>query len=890
VLPSSKTSVNLLFALLAACGGGGGGGSADGPDLIPQGEISIAGSVSVAPATAVDKDTNDPNSPPASGPDNDYPYDPPNYTTNNDYDGQLLPNPGTVGGFVGFPEFAGSGSAADQFDFDDFYRVSLLAGQTVSLLISDHRENEPLKNDLDLILLDIDLNLVDYAAGFGAQESLVVREDGEYFVWVSVCAYPLIDIFICGDGASNYILSVGQGDATPAAAGLRLSSDFVPGEALVRYRDSQLANADSDNVLQATASSVQENMSRVGDVGLVKFPERPLIASAASSQLDGAKRAAGEPWIKLSAEQRAKLDTIANIKQLAAQTDIDVVEPNYIRQPLFVPDDPGYEFQWHYPLINLPAAWDLGYFGDFVSVAVLDTGILPFHPDIEGQLDLTTGGYDFISSADNARDGNGVDDDPTDPGDSGFIGFSSSFHGTHVAGTIAAATNNGGGVAGIAPNARILPVRVLGQFGGSSFDIRRGLCFAAGLSTGANCEGVPENPSPAAVINLSLGGPDFSSLEQSLIDEIRAANNTIIVAAAGNSGTSQPFYPAAYSGVVAVSAVGIDRSLAPYSTFGSFVDVAAPGGDYSTDINGDGYVDGVLSTGGNDSQGPVEYNYTFLQGTSMAAPHVAGVLALMRSANSAMTPDVIDAMLAAGELTVPVGSAGNGSRDDFFGYGLIDAQKAVSAALASDGNPPEPQPRLGVLPGGLNFGATLEALPLTVRNNSGGELDVISIESSEPWLLAPAVNGLTEYSVRVNRDALAEGNYSATLTITSNVNTVIVPVIMQKSNAILTGDAGHLYVRLIDPETGAIREVQSDAVDGEYTWRIGNLPPGRYQLIAYTNADNDNRLCDAGEACGSYITADQPIFIELQTDLSGLDFPVSFGAALSDPDDSDKPL
>ena len=79
-------------------------------------------------------------------------------------------------------------------------------------------------------------------------------------------------------------------------------------------------------------------------------------------------------------------------------------------------------------------------------------------------------------------------------------------------------------------------------------------------------------------------------------------------------------------------------------------------------------------------------------------------------------------------------------------------------------------------------------------------------------------------------------------------------------------------------------------MDGEYAWRIGNLPPGRYQLIAYTNADNDNRLCDAGEACGSYITADQPIFIELQTDLSGLDFPVSFGAALSDPDDSDKPL
>jgi serine protease len=892
-----------VLVLLASCGGGGGGpASQPAPDPIPLGNLSISGVISVSASVTVDLDTNDPNAPLNAAQDNDLPYDfPPAEQKNIEFNGQLLPNPGTAGGFVAMAGMGPAGPATNDADWNDFYRVSLLPGQTISLLIADHIENNPARNDLDLLLLDLDLQIIDTAAGLGPLETLTIAEAGEYFVWVTVCADTLTSpadrLFICGDGASNYTLSVGQAEAEATTSGLRLSSDFVSGEALVRYKEvPPLAETgDATAYFSATASSLGEAPQQVGNISLLKFESAPVLAAQASVLPDEIAAVVAETqqsWITVSPEQRAKLRTLAKIKELAGQENIALAEPNYMRQALFEPDDPGYQYQWHYPLINLSTAWDLGFLGSNVTVAVLDTGILPFHPDMQGQIDFVSGGYDFVSDIRNARDDDGEDDDPTDPGDSNLFGFSSSFHGTHVAGTIAAATNNGIGVAGVAPDARLLPVRVLGQDGGTSFDIRRGLCFAAGLSTGPSCDGVPVNRRPADVINLSLGGTDPSLIEAELIDELLAAGS-IIVAAAGNNASSQPFYPAAYDGVIAVSAVTINQTRAPYSSFGSYVDVAAPGGDTSRNIDGDPYADGVLSTGGNDAQGPVDYNYPFFQGTSMAAPHVAGVFALMRSANADLDPEAVTAMLERGELTIPLGDVSNGGRNDTFGYGLIDANRAVAAAIAADGSPPEPRPWLGAFPNALNFGATLESLRITLRNNSGGDLDLVSISSSESWLTAPAADGLTEYDLQVDRDGLAEGSYSAVLTIASDVNVVNVPVIMQIIDTNLTGDAGHMYVRLIDLETGNIREVETDVIDGEYVWQIDQLPATGenakgYRVVAHTNADNDNQLCDPGEACGSYLTVDQPIAINLQENLINLDFQINFGSSLSDADNPDK--
>jgi serine protease len=146
---------------------------------------------------------------------------------------------------------------------------------------------------------------------------------------------------------------------------------------------------------------------------------------------------------------------------------------------------------------------------------------------------------------------------------------------------------------------------------------------------------------------------------------------------------------------------------------------------------------------------------------------------------------------------------------------------------------------------------------------------------------------LGEYTLEVNRDGLTDGIYPGQLTISSDVNTVVLKVIMQVSELPLSGDVGHLYVRLVDPETGEIREVEEDVNNGVYNWQINSVPPGQYQLVAFSNADNDNRVCDRGEACGAYLTTDQPAIIEVVegADVSGLDFQAGFGAAFSSDDD-----
>ncbi|NOX43968.1 MAG: S8 family serine peptidase, partial [Gammaproteobacteria bacterium] len=313
------------------------------------------------------------------------------------------------------------------------------------------------------------------------------------------------------------------------------------------------------------------------------------------------------------------MDTLQVIKALRLRKDVLYAEPNYLRQAKQIPSDQFYNLQWHYPLINLPSAWDVSTGSSNVIVAVIDTGVLLQHPDLLGQFSAY-GGYDFILNDAISQDADpGIDVNPDDPGDSN-VG-SSSFHGTHVAGTIAAATSfvaGGTGVAGIAPGVKIMPLRVLGNGGGTAYDILQAVRYAAGLSNDSGT--LP--PQKSDVINLSLGGGGFSQVEQDVYSLARNAG-VIIVAASGNENSGVPSYPASYNGVISVGAVDINKQRAPYSNFGASVDVAAPGGDTSGDINGDGFVDGVLSTAADDSGGNIDFVFKFFQGTSMATPHMA---------------------------------------------------------------------------------------------------------------------------------------------------------------------------------------------------------------------------------------------------------------------------
>jgi serine protease len=356
----------------------------------------------------------------------------------------------------------------------------------------------------------------------------------------------------------------------------------------------------------------------------------------------------------------------------------------------------------------------------------------------------------------------------------------------------------------------------------------------------------------------------------------------LVVAAAGNQASSAPGYPAAYDGVISVSAVDLQRRLTAYSNTGSRIDVAAPGGDNSVDLNGDGYPDGVLSTGGRVSGSSINYVYSFLSGTSMAAPHVAGVLALMKSVNPNLTPPDIDAMLAAGLLSDDLGTPG---RDDLFGHGIINAQRAALAAVEATGNSPADNPRLTASVSTLNFAGTTNSLSLILRNGGKGDLSLLTLSTSESWLQIRAANvdanGLGEYEVRVDRSDLPPGIYSAQINAQSSVNNLVVEVLVSAGGIDTGADLGVIYILLYDPlleETVAQRAVLSNGLG--YPFQFIDVPAGEYEIVAGTDADNDLFICDAGEACGAWLTTDQPIRITLDSDRNGLNFPVEYLVSL----------
>jgi serine protease len=573
-----------------------------------------------------------------------------------------------------------------------------------------------------------------------------------------------------------------------------------------------------------------------------------------------------------------KIDTLEVIKTLKRRLDIHDAAPNLIRQPFMVPNDNFYGLQWHYDRIGLPEAWDVTTGNGDVVVAVVDTGILSNHPDLATR--LTADGYDFISvesfeGNEAAGEKGGIDPNPEDPGDTATGG--SSFHGTHVAGTIAAATNNAIGVAGVGWDAaRIMPLRALGVGGGTSYDIIQAVRYAAGLTNDSGT--FPVNP--ADIINLSLGGGGFSTVEQDLYKTI-SESGVIVVAASGNESTNQKTYPAAYDGVISVSAVDFSSNLAYYSNFGETIDLAAPGGDNSADLNADGYPDGVLSTTGDDTSGVITMAYSFNQGTSMAVPHVAGVVALMKAVWPKMSYHAFDSLLRSGIITNDLGTLG---WDDFFGYGLIDAQKAVIAAQG--GTLPT---ALSVSPSTISFGTAFSSstLRLTKLGDVDATLSVTSISDDSDWLnVIPDQidgDGLGTYTVEVDRTGLAGGFYGGVIAFVSSENTVNVPVGMLVSPVGRSVDAGYHYVLLLDPATyETLEQVDATLDDGVYRFSFSNVGEGDYLLYAGTDLDNDSVIGDRGNALGAYPSIDQPTVIHPDKNLGGLDFRTEFNINLFD--------
>jgi serine protease len=282
----------------------------------------------------------------------------------------------------------------------------------------------------------------------------------------------------------------------------------------------------------------------------------------------------------------------------------------------------------------------------------------------------------LISDAWVANDGDGRDSNPLDPGDwtnnndcySGYIGRNSSWHGTHVAGTIGAATNNGSGVAGLNWVSKIIPVRVLGRCGGFTSDIADGIRWAAGLAV----TGVPTNPYPAKVINMSLGGLGAcDTTYQSAVNAAYNAGSVVVVAAGNSSANASGYRPGNCDNVVTVAATNRNGNLADYSNYGATVEISAPGGDTNPITS-----DGVLSTLDSGTTSPSSDSYVYYQGTSMAAPHVAGIASLMLSVDPSLTPAQVLSVMQSTVTAFPVGSSCTTSN---CGSGIINAGAAVAA-------------------------------------------------------------------------------------------------------------------------------------------------------------------------------------------------------------------
>ena len=363
------------------------------------------------------------------------------------------------------------------------------------------------------------------------------------------------------------------------------------------------------------------------------------------------------------------------VDSLNEQPNVEYAEPDSLMRATATPNDTYYSKQWHIfeakAGLNVPAAWAKST-GKGQVVAVIDTGITT-HSDLAANI---LPGYDMISSASNARDGNGRDANPLDQGDwytAGQCGTSdssgSSWHGTHVAGTIAAISNNAKGVAGVAPGAKVVPVRVLGACGGYTSDIADAIIWASGGSVA----GVPANANPAKTINLSLGGRNTCSPTTQNAINTAVQRGSAVVVAAGNENIPASYYsPANCQNVITVGAVGRTGAKASYSNYGSVVDVAAPGGDGS---------DGIAATLNTGLSVPKTEAYGFAQGTSMAAPQVAAVSAMMRAVDPLLTPAQIEARLKSTVRGFPVAcSAGCGT-------GIVNANSAVIIPTVTAGIP-----------------------------------------------------------------------------------------------------------------------------------------------------------------------------------------------------------
>ncbi|GAA5166005.1 S8 family serine peptidase [Viridibacterium curvum] len=725
-------------------------------------------------------------------------------------------------------------------DVYDWYHTDLSAGQTIELTFSESTST----NDLDFGVYDAYTGaLVGVSQGTGSRECVKISRNSHYYILVF--GYK---------GASLYNLRIGAPGEGGACSVVATSTPaFVQGELVTRSDD-------------ATPPS------------RVKVPDAEAMLTL------GLRPAAHSPWQSSPSTQPANIrrmersvDTLFYARALRKSGQFDYVEPNYIMTSLsYTPTDPYYTPQrWHYELINQPSAIDRIIAAAPTSqrpiVAVIDSGLVTDHPDFTGQ---QVAGYSFVGGSATAG-GN----DPSTQADS------PAWHGTHVAGTIAASDNNAVFGASVAPYALIMPLRVFQPSVAytTSYDVSQAILYASGLS---NVSGsLPARK--ADVINMSLGGNSVCpTVYQNVIDQARA-QGVIVVAAAGNSARNDQdnavavATPANCNGVISVGAVAPNKQQTYYSQSGPNLMVAAPGGDARYSTTGTGYPDYVFSTlGAFNNNGATRIpSFGGMMGTSMAAPHVAGVMALMRYANPAITPAQIDTLMVLGKLTDDIGSSG---RDDATGYGLINARKAVDESLAlASGSGSAPSGVVIASPAGIDFGSATNSAVLTLKLTAASSEVVTSITDDSAAITVTPLSidnttKLGDYTVTVDRSKLAVGTSYPVITVVTTSRTFIVQLAVTRtatSAANTSASFGRLWIVARNANTGAvIKSTSVNPSNGKYVWGLTGIPAGNITFLAGTDNNFNGYFCDVGEACGLYPATGS--FISIASKTTGVDFSV----------------
>lgn len=605
---------------------------------------------------------------------------------------------------------------------------------------------------------------------------------------------------------------------------------FVPGEVLVEFREGVSLQSVDD--LRLMVQGRQVELQQV----------RPL----------------GLPNTALYRTNLSEAETPALLAALRSRSDVASADLNWLEQALAVPNDEFYDLQWHYPAINLPQAWDRTTGSNSVVVAVLDTGVLfrtgnpaQSHPDLGNRL---LPGYDMVSpiaGSDpnaNSGDGDGRDPDPYDAGNAQSTGY----HGTHVGGTIGAATNNSTGVAGVDWQARLLHVRVIGLLGATLADQIDAILWAAGQPV----PGLPTNPNPAKVINMSLGGKNpCTTPRQNAINQV-TANGVVIVVAAGNENDDASQYsPASCANVITVGATDFAGARAPYSNYGPRVDVMAPGGDVTKDLNDDEYADGVLSLSRYDDTG--QFIYAFENGTSMAAPHVAGVVALMKALNPSLNTTQVLQILKSTARPLDESQCNRPSGSDC-GAGLIDAD----AALAS-------------VQGGTSSGFSLSAanttlnaqpnssvnLPISIARSGGFSgavsLSLLGAPSGVSGSFNPASTTLNSSTLTLSvAPNVPNGVYSLTVRGSSGSTTATLPLSLRVGTGTNASVQGTIvlacFVASGTCDANRSKAIQISQGGTSASYSIPDLTPGDYAVLGWKDINNNNQV-DLGDYLGGVI-------------------------------------